>query len=240
MSWHPDMPEEYKNQIVTGDALELMKRMPDKSIDVILTDPPYFLPAMHYQTRVRHPRSLSDLSILEFFFDAVFEEINRILKSSGIMMIFCDGQSYPVMYVKTYKHFSRLTEVVWDKGQIGMGRGFRRRHELILICINEFFEWNNWAPSVLEFKPVRSQDRIHPAEKPVPLFMKLLLLVSPSGIVCDPFIGSGSVAVAAKLVGHNFIGFELDPNYAELARKRVLNTQPPLFVMEPEQKELGL
>jgi len=59
-------------------------------------------------------------------------------------------------------------------------------------------------------------------------------------VVFDPYCGSAPVAVAAKYLGRNYIAFEIDEQTADNARERVRNTQPPLFVLEPEQMELEL
>jgi site-specific DNA-methyltransferase (adenine-specific) len=63
-------------------------------------------------------------------------------------------------------------------------------------------------------------------------------LSPPKAVVLDCFAGEGSILGACKLLGRHYLAFEIDPDIAELARERVRNTQPPLFVMEPEQLEL--
>jgi len=81
--------------------------------------------------------------------------------------------------------------------------------------------------------------RVHPTQKPVGLYHNIIAR-TPGDIVVDPFVGSGSVAMAAKMLGRRYLAFEIDPDMAETARERVRNTQPPLFVLEPEQQEMGL
>jgi DNA modification methylase len=189
------------------------------SFDAVITDPPYFLPAEHYKTRVKWARSLSDLSIIGHFLGDVLAECRRVLKPTGVMLTFCDGQSYPVIYAKCYQDYARLTDIVWDKMAIGMGAGVRRRHELILAGVPESYLWGGWIPSVLRFAPVQSEQRQHPAEKPIELLRELLRVFG--GSVLDPFCGSGTTGVACAELGRDFVGIELDAGYCEIARKRI-------------------
>jgi DNA modification methylase len=228
------------DQIIIGDAVEVLKDLPSGSIDAVITDPPYFLPAEHYSTRKKWPRSLSDLSIIEHFIGDVFAECRRVLKDNGSLAVFCDGQSYPVMYVKLYPMFDRLTDIVWDKGQIGMGVGIRRQHELILMGLPNGYDWNGWESSVISVAPIRSEVRIHPAEKPVALLRHLCKLMCHLGqVVLDPFLGSGSTIIAAKLEGLHWVGIERDKRYAEIACLNVEAARLPLIDPEPIQPSLS-
>ena len=65
-------------------------------------------------------------------------------------------------------------------------------------------------------------------------------LTDDQSIVFDPFTGGGTVPAVCKMLGRNYIAFEIDPDTAERARQRVANTQPPLFVLQPEQAEMEL
>jgi site-specific DNA-methyltransferase (adenine-specific) len=225
--------------IYEGDARVLSEAIPDGSVDLVLIDPPYFLPAAHYQNRKNWPRTLSDLVMIESYFDWVALEARRILKDKGVFVTFCDGQSYPIFYVKLYRIYDRLIDIVWDKGRIGLGGGIRRQHEWLLMGAPGSAGWNGWSTSIIQCSPVPSKDRIHPAEKPTELLQKIIELAAPAGgIVCDFFSGSGSACVAAWLAYRRYLAFELDTNYAEAARQRVRQTQPPLFVPENEQLAL--
>ncbi len=205
-----------------GDCLEVMAGLRAGSIDAVVTDPPYFLPAEHYSTRKEWPRSLADLSILEHFFRDVFAECRRVLKPNGAALVFCDGQSFPVFYALSYRLFDRLSDLVWDKGSIGMGKGIRRQHELILACLPASFDWQGWTRSVLPYPPVGSGDRLHPAEKPLALLGHLVRLAVPAdGVVLDPFAGSGATGVAAVQQGRRAVLAECEPEYAEIAARRL-------------------
>lgn len=204
-----------------GEALSVLRKMPAMSIDLTLTDPPYFLPAQHYSARSRWPRSMADLSILEHFFRDVFAEIRRVSKPAAPIAVFCDGQSYPVFYSLLYPHWDRLIDVVWDKEEVGMGSGVRRQHEWIVIGSQAGWSMNGWERSVLRERRVGAK-RSHPAEKPVTLLRRLVRLLSPcGGLVLDPFAGSASTGEAATAEGRTFHGIELDSAYATMARDHV-------------------
>ena len=84
-----------------------------------------------------------------------------------------------------------------------------------------------------------NQDRIHVTQKPVALYYNVIAR-TPGDVVFDPFVGSGTSAMASKMLGRHWLAFEIEPDVAEMARERVRNTQPPLFVPEPEQMEMTL
>lgn len=213
--------------IVHGDALEQLRELPTQSADLVLTDPPYFLPAEHYAMRTKWARSLADLSIITHYLGDVITESKRVLKPTGALAMFCDGQSYPVVYVRAYLAFERVIDVIWDKGNIGMGSGIRRRHELICIGVPAELDFNGWLPSVLNHPPVQSGNRIHPAEKPVSLLRHIIrLLCRPGGMVIDPFAGSGSTGEAAVLEDRECICIEHDVNYFTQARTRMSRAAP--------------
>ena len=212
-----------------GEAIEVLRAMPAMSVDLTLTDPPYFLPATHYSTPRQWPRSLADLAILEHFYRDLFAEVRRVSKPDGRVAVFCDGQSYPVFFSLLYPHWPRLREIVWDKEHLGMGSGIRRQHELILVGYDGHKLPGPWVRSVIKARRVGA-DRTHPVEKPVPLLLDLVRLLSkPGGLVLDPFAGSGSTGLAAKLAGREFRGVELNADYAAGSAGRICDEQPRLL-----------
>ena len=86
-----------------------------------------------------------------------------------------------------------------------------------------------------------TQSKDHSCPRPLNTIVYMVDNFCPAdGIVCDFFMGSGTTAKAAKQTGRNYTGFEIDPDTAERARQRVANTQPPLFILQPEQVEMEL
>jgi len=216
-------PDDYINKIICGDCLEVMKGIPDKSVDLVLTDPPYFLPASHYQTRKQFSRNFSDLGILEHFIKDTFLQFNRITKESGTIYIFCDGQSYPLFYYHLYPFCKSVRPLIWDKKTSINGYSWRHQHELII-----FAEMPKSKPiptgdgDILRYSAVKVDSREHPAEKPIDLNKTLIEKSSQENdIILDPFLGSGTTAVAALNLNRKFIGIEIDPIYCQIALKRI-------------------
>ena len=242
MTWHPDMPHEYRNAIVTGDARELARAIPDESVDLLVTDPPYFLPVQTYVgTRENgwERRTLGDMSVLQTYFDVVFGLLCPKIKRTGSAYVFCDGQSYPIMYRALFPHFKYVRPIIWDKVVSYNGYTWRHQHEIIAWC--EGFDAERVPTGdgdVLQCRGVLQKDRKHPAEKPWQLLSQLISKHGQGLIVFDPYVGSGTSAIAAKWTHNAHVAFEIDPETAALARERVSNTQPPLPLVMPTQGEL--
>ena len=204
-----------------GDCLALLSLLPEKSVDLVLTDPPYFMPVTHYNVRSGSFRSLSDLGILEHFFFQVAKELDRVLTAEGHAYYFCDGQSYPVLYTTNYAFFKSLRPLVWDKQTSINGYGWRHQHELILFCQRpEAKPIKTGDGDVLRCKAVPIGAREHLAQKPVELLERIIRKHQP-GTVLDPFMGSGATGEAAKRAGVDFIGFEKDATYYEIAKGKL-------------------
>lgn len=226
----------YSDDLVTvyhGDARELAAELP--KVDAIVTDPPFFMPAAHFQSRVKWQRSWGDVSMLGIAWSAFLDVLVPRLKPTGHFVTFCNGDSYPVFYPEMYRRFSTLKCLVWDKGHVGLGRIWRHQHELIIA--------GRWAESyvdiggklysdVIQVGASPSADREHPVEKPVGLLLPIILPITPpGGIVLDPFMGSGTTLEAAKMIGRRAIGIEVEERYCESAARRL--GQQTLGLTEP-------
>jgi len=224
------------DRIYCGDCLDLMREMPDKSVDTIITDPPFFLPAEHYQSRKDWGgRRFSDTSVLRVFWETVITEAVRVLNPNGHLFVFCNCDSYPVFYVPMYDRFHKTKSIVWDKTRVGLGHIFRHQHELIIWgrhAHSVYLDDHKLRSDVLKFPATRSQERDHPVEKPEALLMELIAPTTPlGGVVFDPFAGSGTTLSAAKKLGRHYIGAELDPVWHGVADRKVnaANEQVRLF-----------
>jgi len=201
-----------------GDCLEYLATLPAESVDAFITDPPYFLPVQHYQTRKVFQRNFSDLGILEHFFKDLFTQVRRVLKNDGHFYIFCDGQSYPLFWYYGYQFAKSVRPLIWDKSVSINGYAWRHQHEIIL-----FGEMPKAKPiptgdgDILKCRAVPVNDRQHPAEKPVDLMEKLIKKCGQ--VICDPFMGSGATGKACKNLGRDFIGIETDKDYFRYAEQ---------------------
>lgn len=208
-----------------GDCLKIMKEIPDKSIDMIITDPPYSTPTITGFGR-KQVKNVADLSIQETYMKCLKEEFERILKDNAPIFVFCDDKYYPSIY-RAFYNWQSVQMIVWDKGKIGMGKPFRKRHELIVYANRETIDYNRTEnithyPTVLNYKVVTEKEKVHPTQKPIELLEYLIKTYSNDGeTVLDNCMGSGSTGVACINTNRNFIGIELSEEYYYIAKERI-------------------
>jgi DNA modification methylase len=237
-------------EVIQGDAVEGMRGIADASVDAVLTDPPYcsgaFSEANKQAAKYQGLRSetVRDGKAEWFSSDAMttngFLYLMRsvalrafsILRDGGSMLVFCDWRMYPLLAGCLESTGFRLQNMlVWDKGNAGLGRGFRPQHELIIHLVKGTGVYHSLkGKNVYDSRRVGSTSREHPTQKPVKLLRELVRVAAPKGgLVVDPFCGSGSTGVACVLEDINFIGFEREAGYVETSRQRIekaLNGQP--------------
>lgn len=201
-----------------GDSQDIVPTL--GRVDAVVTDPPYAVPTIVAAGR-DVTRNTGDLSMIETAYRAHADLWADLLGDEGRAFVFCDGASYPSVYRAMYGRYS-LAALVWNKGRFGMGREFRKSHELIVHAWRSktpIFADGVGRPDVLSFAPVPNEQRIHPAQKPVDLLRELLTVCGE--IILDPFMGSAATGEAALLSGKQFIGIEIDPANFEIACARL-------------------
>ena len=205
------------DHIYTGDALQLLPTWPNGWADVLVTDPPYGN-AARYGRAGR--RILGDEHPLVGLHGVA--ATYPLLKRNATAYVFCAAHHVGFIehFFLRYSKFQRRELLVWDKRTPGFGRPFRRVHECILVLEKGKPRYRDvYLPTVLSIPRADTTD--HPHAKPPALLARLIRASSdPGGVVLDPFAGAGSTAVAAASAGRRFVGIELDPDYAELARGR--------------------
>jgi DNA modification methylase len=216
----------YEDDAVTiyhGDALAVLAMLPFDSVDVVVMDPPYFLPAAHYSVRSGTFRSLGDLSMLEHFFRDVFTACARVLKPTGFLYAFCDGQSYPPFYATAFPHFKNVRPLVWDKQTSVNGYAWRHQHELILFAsMPDAPNVKTGDGDIIRERAVPIGDRDHLAEKPEAVLTRLIDKTTPErGVVLDPFMGSGSTLRAARFLRRRAVGIDVEERYCGIAVERL-------------------
>lgn len=225
--------------LFNGDCLEVMKTLADNSVDCVITDPPYSTPTVTAFGR-KKIMNLADLSIQEFYFRAIRDEIERILKPNGRLFIFCDDKYYPILFALFYEWQSKNL-LIWDKKVIGMGNPFRRRHELIFYANRDVFdcyktEGITHYPTVIQFS--HEADKVHGAQKPVGLIEYLIKgFTKPQEIVLDMFLGSGTTGVACINTHRHFVGIELNEKYFKIAESRIKRANLEPCDIPQRQKE---
>lgn len=201
------------NKVYCGDCRELMRDIPDGSVDAVVTDPPYGIGHDCDYTRftggLSAKRAYRDIECDERPFDP---EPFLTYKKVVLFGANCFSDKLPcgswlVWIKKRDASFGTImsdAEVAWMSG----GHGVYVMHH----------EWNGFLR-----ESEREQERQHPTQKPVAVMAWVMEKAGiPAGAtILDPFLGSGTTAVAALKTGRNFIGIEIDPKYCEIAQKRV-------------------
>jgi site-specific DNA-methyltransferase (adenine-specific) len=238
-------------ELAALDAVNWLRDLPTESVDLVVTDPAYESLEKHRAigttTRLKHSKASSNDWFRVFpnaRFGELFAEIYRVLKADTHFYLFCDAETMFVAKPEAEKAgFKFWKPLVWDKRTIGMGYHYRARYEFIL-----FFEKGKRRLNDLGIADIISAPRIHrgyPAEKPVEVSEVVIGQSSQLGdVVADPFMGSGSVGVAALNLGRRFLGTDLNPGAVAYAAQRLgrlgegrtpddvaLATTPDLFAM---------
>jgi len=219
------------SKLLQGDCLELMRNIPDGSVDMILTDPPYGMDLTPQRKNGKfHGVKIVNDALLDWT-DRFFSQCFRVVAKNSVSMFFCSHHCVS-NFINSAKlaGFEIKNLLVWDKGQFGIGGNWRPCHELILICAKgRFVTHSNNLRSILEFKKVHHSKAVHPTEKPIPLLSHLI--AEPDydpKVILDPFMGSGTTGVACVNTNRNFIGIEMDENYFNIAKQRIADAESKL------------
>ena len=192
--------------------------------ELLIADPPFFMPAQHYAARSEWARAWGDTAILARWWAGALDVLTPLIKGDGSAFVFCDDESYSVFYPALYTRFPALGALIWDKGRIGMGSPWRHAHEFILHARRAAAKWrgSSGETDVLKYAPVPSAQRFHPVDKPASLVAKLISVTTdPTDIVLDPFMGGGSTLDACRQLGRCGVGIEIEERYCEIAAKRL-------------------
>tara|TARA_R110002074_G_scaffold356806_1_gene529060 strand:- start:77 stop:799 length:723 start_codon:yes stop_codon:yes gene_type:complete len=235
--------------LIKGDCLEVMKGIPDGSIDAIVTDPPYGTTACKWD------------SVIDF--ELMWEQLNRIIKPNGAIVLFGSepfSSALRMSNIKNYKY-----DWVWDKKVASNSQLCKYQPLKITELVHIFSKkTHNYYPqglkdcdvvksnknrskgvghigseklratfkqtktgypkNIIEFKP-NNRNKQHPTQKPVALMEYLIkTYTNENETVLDFTMGSGTTGVAAKNLNRNFIGIEQDDKYFDIANERINST----------------
>jgi len=215
------------------DAVSWLSGLRAESVDLVVTDPAYESLEKHRAkgttTRLKESKASSN----EWFqvfpnsrFHELFAELFRVLRWGRHCYVFSDVETMfiakPAAEAAGFKFWNAL---VWDKERIGMGYHFRRQHEVVLFFAKERKSGKKrklrdlGIGDVIRCKPVVGG---FPTEKPVGVSRLLIgQSAEPGELVIDPFVGSGSVGVAALELGMRFRGCDIDPEARSHAQARL-------------------
>jgi len=238
-----DQMNNSKIQILEGDALELFKTIQSESVDLIVADPPYNLGKDYGNNH--------DLKGFNEYLDFTrkwVKEAHRVLKNTGSIYVFMGVRFISYLYDILDRELKMFFNswITWHYTQ-GMGKikGFSPRHDDILffnktanfkfnldnirIPQKYYRQRNNMAGAnpgdVWQFSHIHysSPEREkHPTQKPEALIERMVLASSDEGdLVLDPFSGSGTTLRVCQVLNRSCIGFELNPNYIEIIKRRL-------------------
>jgi len=222
------------NYIDNIDCLEGLKNIPDNSVDVVITDPPYFLSMGHAGDKdnakkmmMNSNRAFNDLAICAPFYKQLFQEYRRVLKEDGHFYFFTDWRGYAFYFPLINAELPVRNLIVWDK-KSGPGSYYSYAHEFIIFGTAAPKLRNKGGTNVLRMAAFSSGakttngEKVHPTQKPVEIIAKFIEdSTEPGAVVLDTFMGSGTTAVACLRTGRNYIGFELDEKYHAIAQGRI-------------------
>jgi DNA modification methylase len=215
-NWHEGIPEEYRNQIVTGDARLLAERIPDNSVDLIFTDPVYeriedYEWLAQTAARVLKPSSACLMWQGQQWLGATISSLNNSPLAYRWMLGWYASNNMQMVG----KIGRNLAPLLWyEKGHSNPIHAVREIKESPIPSGDTPFKWAKRLDVVLYY---------------------LAKFTEPGAIVYDPFSGLGSLPAACKMLGRNFIASEIEQDRAQEARMRLLLTQPPLFTFSEEQ-----
>jgi len=217
-------------QLLQGDCLELMKDIPDGSVDMILTDPPYLCDYSRHDSKSRFNKKIAhdkNTQANEQLILAYLQECFRIMKPNTAMYCFCNYKKiefFKAAIQQSGLHIKNI--IIWDKQSNGMGdlsTTFGYSYEFIIFAAKGQPKIRGKRISdIWRFKRVTHREQVHQNQKPIDLLSQAIEKSSDkNAVIFDGFMGSGSTGVACVNTGRDFIGIELDPGYFEIAKNRI-------------------
>lgn len=232
------------DKIYNMDCMDVMKSLPNESIDLIVTDPPYLVtrrgsPGLHGMFKTKATLAGKVFKYNDIDIEEYLPQFYRILKERAHCYIMCNNYNLQhFMDVIQASSFNFCKMLIWDKGNVVANRYYMDGYEFIFFSYKGAAKKinNMGTSSVLRFRNKKSKDadgnNIHDCEKPVALFQCMIEnSTKENEVVFDPFCGSGTAAIAAIRAGRRYICTELDSHYYDIAVQRILREreQPKLF-----------
>lgn len=229
--------------LFNADCMDILPLIPDKSVQLIIIDPPYFEVKGEFDFVFE-----SETKYLEFIED-VLKESKRVLKDNGSLFLYCSQEMGAYIDLMLRKYFSIKNRLIWYRsGGISPRKKFKVSHEPLFYCVNDIdnHKWNLndirvksiYADKDKRLNPLgKSPDDVwyipnlvgkktekvdHPTQKPLEICDRIIKCsTDEKDIILIPFAGSGSELVKSKELNRRFIGIEKEVKYYELAVARV-------------------
>ena len=216
---------ESNTNIFHGNCIEFIKTIEDKSIDCLITDPPYGVDIQfgaydnQLSRKIENDGNIDDALLL---LDEMLLEVKSKLKENAHIYIFCNWKIYPQFNAIISKHFQIKNLIIWDKLFMGMGDlkgNYSSSYEMIVFAGGNR-EFLSRPKNIIQCR--FNDERFHNTQKPVDLIKQLIEnSTNVNETIFDPFLGSGSTVIAANQLKRNFIGCEIDEQNYKITLKRL-------------------
>ena len=227
-----------RSRLYLQDNRDMIKTIPDKSVDLILTDPPYNI-AKYSTGNIALPNrtplnnDISNWDKVEVNPNEYVESFKRILKPSGNIFVFTSYNSIGKWHAAFDQHFDTTQFMIWHKTNPAPNifkKGFLNSYEMIICFWNKGHTWNfidqksmhNFIESPICMGTERLKNPKHPTQKPVHILKHIIQIASnPNDVVFDPFMGVASSAIAALELNRFFYGCEINKSFYNAGVERV-------------------
>jgi len=204
------------NTIIQGDCLSILPQIPSRSVNFVLTDPPYLA-----RYRARDGRTVPN-DDNDIWLKPAFAELYRTLQRNSFCVSFY-GWPHADRFMAAWRAagFRIVGHFAFPKRYTSSEKYVRYQHECAYLLAKGYpKEPHHTIGDVIDW--TYSGNKLHPTQKPLPVLLPLIETFSaPGGLVLDPFAGSGSTLLAARMLGRDYLGIELDAGYHAAANERM-------------------
>jgi DNA modification methylase len=243
------------DKIYLGDAYELIKQVPDHSVDLIMTDPPYAIQNLHTGTgilkdksKARHIEEMKESGLGSSLVLKILDEFMRVMKVPNIYIWCNKKQIYDYMTYFVKEHNCKFDIIIWAKNNpipfVG-GHYLNDKEYCLFFYKGAKVQGDYNSLKTCYITSTNKEDKkqyLHPTIKPEEIIKTLVKNSCCGGIVLDPFVGSGTTCVCAKRLGLHYLGFEINPKYHKIAVDRIngINQKGEMNLLDMNFKQLNL
>jgi DNA modification methylase len=224
MPFHPDTPIEYRDAVVLADCVDFVGRLPDESVDMIMTDPPYLRKYLH-------------------LYKWLAKEAMRVLKPGGYIYAYGGAEFTPEII--RYMSSAKLT-YFWEFHLRHRNKHPRVYHKRLMSAYKPVFAFTKGKPRISRWQFTSGLDggmdkRYHAwGQHPSFSVSKITLCTDAGDVVLDPFCGGGTTAEACKLTGRHWLTCDSDPEAVRVAEQRVAELNPLDIYVEHVEMDLDV
>lgn len=228
-----DLGMDLLNRVTHTDYLLALRAIPDESVDLVVTDPPYKVISGGRKRNSGQPSGILDANDGKIFrhndvdMSVCMKELYRVLKQGTHCYVMTNVLNLKDMIVYAEQAGFKLHNIlIWKKNNVTPSQYYMKNAEYILFIRKGKAKYINniGTKTVLEVNNIRNKQ--HPTEKPIELMRILIENSSNVGdVVLDPFVGAGSTALASIETKRNFIALEIDEEYVAIANKRIADAR---------------